>query len=157
MSASVEPGSGTDSAKSIVLLCAGDAPSSAGWMLAACEKIFFLLAHLAGVRLECKDVRDGRVVSKASTPEHVSVPCPDCRAPPDRVHSLYGRRLADTPSGGQGVVIDLSVRRQFCDNGECPRVHTVRITGRSASDTVPACVMIDDRTGDVCEGLGLRR
>lgn len=91
-------------------------------MLAACEEILFPLPHLAGMRLECMDVRDGRVVIEASTPEHVSVPCPDCRAPSDRVHSRYGRRLADTPCGGQGVVIELSVRRLFCDNGECPRV-----------------------------------
>lgn len=38
------------------------------------------------------------------------------------MHSRYGRRLADAPCGGRGVVIELSVRRLFCDNGECRRV-----------------------------------
>ncbi|MGW3046290.1 transposase family protein [Kitasatospora sp. NPDC001159] len=66
--------------------------------------------------------RDGRVVIEASTPEAVPVPCPDCGASSDRVHSRYGRRLADAPCGGRGVVIELSVRRLFCDNGDCPRV-----------------------------------
>ncbi|MFD0403755.1 ISL3 family transposase [Kitasatospora sp. NPDC127116] len=68
------------------------------------------------------EVRDGRVVIEASTPGHVPVPCPGCGAPSDRVHSRYGRHLADAPCGGRGVVIELSVRRMFCDNRGCPRV-----------------------------------
>lgn len=68
------------------------------------------------------EVRDGRVVIEASTPEDVPVLCPGCQAPSGRVHSRYGRRLADAPCGGRGVVIELSVRRLFCDNGECRRV-----------------------------------
>ncbi|MFH8383509.1 ISL3 family transposase [Kitasatospora sp. NPDC018058] len=62
------------------------------------------------------------MVIEASTPEDVLVPCPGCGAPSGRVHSRYGRRLADAPCGGRGVVIDLSVRRLFCDNRECRRV-----------------------------------
>jgi hypothetical protein len=38
-----------------------------------------------------------------------------------RVHSSYGRRLADTASGGQEVLVDLQVRRFFCVNAECAR------------------------------------
>lgn len=38
-----------------------------------------------------------------------------------RVHSRYGRRLADTAIGGQEVVVDLLVRRFFCGSGECGR------------------------------------
>ncbi|WP_371666115.1 ISL3 family transposase [Streptomyces sp. NBC_01241] len=91
-------------------------------MLAACEELFLLLPHLAGIQVECMEVRDGRVVIEASTPEDVPVLCPGCQAPSGRVHSRYGRRLADAPCGGRGVVIELSVRRLFCDNGECRRV-----------------------------------
>lgn len=91
-------------------------------MLVPCEEIFLLIPHLAGMRVECTEVRDGRVVIEASTPEGVFVPCPDCRAPSGRVHSRYGRRLADAPCGGRGVVIELSVRRLFCDNSKCRRV-----------------------------------
>ncbi|MFD7004301.1 ISL3 family transposase [Streptomyces mirabilis] len=91
-------------------------------MLSACEEIFFLLPHLVGMRVECIEVRDGLVVIEASTPEHVPALCPGCGAPSDRVHSRYGRNLADTPCGGRGVVIELSVRRLFCDNEGCRRV-----------------------------------
>ncbi|MFB7956622.1 ISL3 family transposase [Streptomyces sp. NPDC056045] len=91
-------------------------------MLAACDELFLLLPHLAGIQVECMEVRDGRVVIEASTPEDVPVLCPGCQAPSGRVHSRYGRRLADAPCGGRGVVIELSVRRLFCDNGECRRV-----------------------------------
>jgi transposase len=36
-----------------------------------------------------------------------------------RVHSSYQRRLADTASGGQEVLIDLQVRRFFCGSSAC--------------------------------------
>jgi len=36
-----------------------------------------------------------------------------------RVHSCYQRKLADTASGGQEVLIHLQVRRFFCSNGPC--------------------------------------
>ncbi|MFC9398066.1 ISL3 family transposase [Streptomyces sp. NPDC057027] len=62
------------------------------------------------------------MVIEASTPEHVSVPCPDCGAQSGRVHSRYGRHLADAPCGGRSVVIELSMRRLFCDNAVCRRV-----------------------------------
>ncbi|MER6540360.1 transposase family protein [Streptomyces sp900105755] len=74
------------------------------------------------MRLERIEVRDGLVVIDASTPEDVLVACPDCGVSSDRVHSRYGRRLADAPCGGLGVVIELSVRRLFCDNSACRRV-----------------------------------
>ena len=38
-----------------------------------------------------------------------------------RVHSSYQRRLADTASGGQEVLIDLQVRRFFCGNPACAK------------------------------------
>ena len=38
-----------------------------------------------------------------------------------RVHSSYQRRLADTASGGQEMLIDLQVRRFFCGNPACAK------------------------------------
>ncbi|MEV6209139.1 transposase family protein [Kitasatospora sp. NPDC051914] len=70
----------------------------------------------------CIEVRDGLAVVEASTPGSVPLPCPDCRIPSVRAHSRYERHLADAPCGGRGVVIELSVRRLFCDNDGCPRV-----------------------------------
>jgi hypothetical protein len=37
------------------------------------------------------------------------------------VHSRYGRALADVAAGGRPVVIELSVRRLFCDGPSCGR------------------------------------
>lgn len=68
------------------------------------------------------DVRDRRVLIEASTLDEVPVSCPGCQTPSGRVHRRYGRRLADAPCGGRGVVIELSLRRLFCDNKDCPRV-----------------------------------
>ncbi|MFF8618794.1 ISL3 family transposase [Streptomyces sp. NPDC015350] len=50
-----------------------------------------------------------------------SASCPDCELPSGRVHSCYERRLADTPVGDQPVVIELTVRRLYCDNARCGR------------------------------------
>ncbi|WP_327388814.1 ISL3 family transposase [Streptomyces sp. NBC_01207] len=47
--------------------------------------------------------------------------CPDCELPSSHVHSCYEGRLADTPVGGQPVVIALTVRRLYCDNALCGR------------------------------------
>ncbi|MGW1728533.1 hypothetical protein ACWCQK_37320 [Streptomyces sp. NPDC002306] len=38
------------------------------------------------------------------------------------MHSRYGRRIADAPVGARPVVIELSVRRLFCDSGDYARV-----------------------------------
>ncbi|WP_371930636.1 ISL3 family transposase [Streptomyces poriferorum] len=47
--------------------------------------------------------------------------CPDCELPSRRVHSCYQRRLADSPLGGQPVLIELTVRRLYCENDLCGR------------------------------------
>ncbi|WP_406223119.1 transposase family protein [Streptomyces decoyicus] len=49
------------------------------------------------------------------------VACPRCTAVSNRVHSTYGRRLADTPVGERQVLIELTVRRLYCENVRCPR------------------------------------
>ncbi|MFJ8803033.1 transposase family protein [Streptomyces sp. NPDC102487] len=48
-------------------------------------------------------------------------PCPGCAALSSRVHSTYGRCLADTPVGDRLVVIKLTVRRLYCENTRCSR------------------------------------
>jgi transposase len=47
--------------------------------------------------------------------------CTGCGTVSRRVHSSYRRRLADTASGGQEVLIDLQVRRFFCGNLGCAK------------------------------------
>jgi AraC-like DNA-binding protein len=63
---------------------------------------------------------DGIVVAEA----HSVVPeltCPDCATVSRRVHSRYGRRLAEYPVSGRRMVVKLEVRRFFCDAAGCAR------------------------------------
>jgi transposase len=47
--------------------------------------------------------------------------CPGCGVVSRRVHSRYQRKLADTASGGQEVLICLQARRFFCGNDACAK------------------------------------
>ena len=47
--------------------------------------------------------------------------CPRCGIAAARVHSRYRRRVADAPISGVPVVIELGVRRFFCDHPGCPK------------------------------------
>ncbi|WP_440581000.1 transposase family protein [Streptomyces sp. PT19] len=47
--------------------------------------------------------------------------CPGCGVCSTRVNSSYLRFLADVPSGGRSVVLQLRVRRFRCGNTKCPR------------------------------------
>jgi hypothetical protein len=49
--------------------------------------------------------------------------CPGGVAP-RRVHSRYERKLAETGSGGQEVLIHLQTRRFFCGNDACAKGHS---------------------------------
>ncbi|MCX4973702.1 ISL3 family transposase [Streptomyces sp. NBC_00620] len=76
--------------------------------------------HLEKVLVERVSVEDGVVRVVARSREGV-LPCPNCGLPSGRVHSWYRRHLADAAVGGRQVVIDLSVRRLFCDAAVCAR------------------------------------
>ncbi|MFD7639529.1 ISL3 family transposase [Kitasatospora sp. NPDC059795] len=67
-------------------------------------------------------VESGVLRIAASTKGGTSAACPGCGASSRRVHSRYGRRIADVPVGTRPVLIELSVRRLFCDNSGCARV-----------------------------------
>jgi transposase len=59
-----------------------------------------------------------------------STACPVCGTRSERVHSRYGRRVADLPWGGVAVRLRLHVRRFFCDQPTCPRaIFTERLPG----------------------------
>jgi transposase len=57
----------------------------------------------------------------ARTPAGVAVACPGCGQLSDWEHSRYVRHLADEAVGGRAVMIDLSVRRLYCENPRCPK------------------------------------
>jgi transposase len=79
-----------------------------------------LLSHLAEVEVERIEQMGGVVRISARTASS-PVACPSCGSVSSRVHSRYGRRLADTAVGGQRTAIVLEVRRLFCDEPDCDR------------------------------------
>ncbi len=48
-------------------------------------------------------------------------PCPLCATPARRMHSDYGRTLADLPWAQYRVSLHLRVRKWFCPHRSCPR------------------------------------
>ena len=47
--------------------------------------------------------------------------CPLCQRPSDRIHSHYGRTVADLPRVGRRVILALSVRKFVCRTPTCPQ------------------------------------
>ena len=79
-----------------------------------------LLPHLAGVVVEGVVAASGQLCVLARVRADTAA-CPACGAVSSRVHSRYGRRLADAAIGGRRVVIRLTVRRFFCAVPGCER------------------------------------
>jgi transposase len=103
-----------------------------------------LLPHLSGVVVEAAELAGSlclRVRARAG-----QAVCPRCGQASGRVHSTYGRRLADAPVGGQPVVIRLVVRRFFCANPGCAAVTFAEqvdgLTSRRARRTPPLARML---------------
>ncbi len=60
--------------------------------------------------------------------------CPACGCASSRVHSRYRRLVADLPSHGQEVTIEISVRRFRCVEASCRRrIFAERVAGRGVS------------------------
>jgi transposase len=79
-----------------------------------------LLPHLAGVIVEGIAVAAGFVCVWARARAGEAA-CPKCGTASGRVHSRYGRRLADVAIGGRRVMIRLTVRRFFCAAPGCKK------------------------------------
>ncbi|MFI8503539.1 ISL3 family transposase [Streptomyces sp. NPDC085524] len=77
--------------------------------------------HLVTVLVERVVVESGVLRIAASTKDGTAAVCPGCGTLSTRVHSRYGRRIADAPVAARPVLIELSVRRLFCDNSDCAR------------------------------------
>ena len=70
-----------------------------------------------GVRGRC----DYRADHPARAVDQPSAPCPLCATPAWRIHSDYGRTLADLPWAQYRVRLQLRVRKWFCRNRACGR------------------------------------
>ncbi|MFI8101294.1 ISL3 family transposase [Streptomyces sp. NPDC086023] len=83
----------------------------------------------------------------ARTGDDAPVACPGCGQTADWVHSRYVRHVADETVGGRSVVIDLSVRRLYCENADCQKATFVEqvpgLTRRYQRRTPAAQTMVD--------------
>jgi transposase len=100
-----------------------------------------LFPRLAEVRIEDVVVSDSSVSIRAVA-DAVLAGCPNCGTRSQRVHSHYQRRLRDPGVGGRLTVIELRVRRFFCDNSDCVRTTFVEqiagLTARHSRHSVAA-------------------
>ncbi|MFC1417561.1 ISL3 family transposase [Streptacidiphilus sp. N8-3] len=80
-----------------------------------------MLPQLAAVRVDAVVVEDGLLRITARTRDDAGAVCPGCGRVSGWVHSRYVRHVADQAVGGCPVVVDLSVRRMYCEEPSCPR------------------------------------
>ncbi|MFK0179619.1 ISL3 family transposase [Streptomyces xanthochromogenes] len=68
------------------------------------------------------EVSDAVVAVRARTRSGVPAECTGCGHLSAWCHSRYARRLSDVTLAGRSLLIDLSVRRLYCENTTCPKV-----------------------------------
>jgi hypothetical protein len=85
------------------------------------ETLLLLLPQIVAVDVASVAVVDGTVVIAAAT-RIGPAPCTGCGRCTEWVHSAYGRHVADEAVGGRPARIDLTVRRLYCENPDCPNV-----------------------------------
>jgi transposase len=80
-----------------------------------------LLPQLAGVLVESVEAGEDLLrITVQTRPDTVAV-CPGCGRESDWEHSRYVRHVADEAVGGRPVMIDVSVRRLYCENADCSK------------------------------------
>ncbi|MFF3871894.1 ISL3 family transposase [Streptomyces sp. NPDC001978] len=84
------------------------------------EVLVLLLPQLRPVVVESVAVVDGAVVITAHTRDGPAA-CTGCGRSSSWPHSSYQRHAADEAVGGRPLRIDLTVRRLYCENPDCPK------------------------------------
>ena len=93
-----------------------------------------LLPDATALRLEACDVDDttAQITLRVQSTQ-TNAPCPLCATPARRIHSAYGRTLADLPWAQYRVCLQLRVRKWFCRNRACHRrIFTERLPSIAA-------------------------
>ncbi|MFI0980860.1 transposase family protein [Streptomyces sp. NPDC021093] len=80
-----------------------------------------LLPHLSSVLVETAETDGALIRITARTADTVPVSCPACGQPSEWEHSRYVRRVADDAIGGRPVMINVWVRRLYCENHGCAK------------------------------------
>lgn len=89
----------------------------------------------------------GALITVTAVGRRAHVPCPACATAATRVHSHYGRTLADLPWQGVRDRLAVTVRRFFCDTPTCARrLFAERLpatTARYARQTCRAAAVLE--------------
>lgn len=107
----------------------------------------FKLGTLPGLELERLIVDHSGVTIFASSVAP-SARCPECRRSSRRVHSRYSRKVTDLPWHGIPVVLQLRVRRFFCDKlfcrkrTFCERLTEIAVHARKTTRLEDALVLV---------------
>ncbi|MFI7644420.1 ISL3 family transposase [Nonomuraea sp. NPDC049400] len=80
--------------------------------------VLLLFPHLSQVHVDAIKHDQGRLLITARSGTDHSI-CQRCGISAGRRHSRYRRRLHDLPVSGRPILIELEVRRFFCDNPTC--------------------------------------
>ncbi|MEC4021128.1 ISL3 family transposase [Streptomyces sp. H27-D2] len=80
-----------------------------------------MLPQLSAVRVEEVQAGTGLIRITARTRDGSGAACSGCGRSSDWVHSRYVRHVADEAVGGRPVIVELSVRRLYCENPDCPK------------------------------------
>jgi transposase len=88
-----------------------------------------LLPDATVLRLEACEIDDTTAqITLCVQSTQTRAPCPLCATPARRIHSDYGRTLADLPWAQYRVCLQLRVRKWFCGNRRCcRRIFTERL------------------------------
>ncbi len=93
-----------------------------GVRLVLCDiELEVLLPQLAAVQVQGVEAGGELIRITARTREGLAVACPGRGRISGWEHSRYVRHVADEAVGGRPVVIDLSVRRLYCQNPACSK------------------------------------
>jgi transposase len=104
-----------------------------------------------GLLIDTVEISAGQILITGRSRSAVSA-CPNCRGPSKHVHSRYRRVLADLPSHGRAVRIELSARRFRCAVPDCP---TRIFVERFAQEVAPAFARRTTRLDQIVHHLGL--
>jgi len=80
-----------------------------------------------------------------------SAACPLCQQSSERIHSRYGRTVADVPCGGRRVILALTVRKFVCHTPTCPR----KLFTERLPDLVQSYARMTNRLSEHLQILGL--
>ncbi|MET8217775.1 transposase [Streptomyces hirsutus] len=103
----------------LVVLALADV--SVGRLVACDVELTELLPALAGVLVDGVETGPSPVRIMVRTPAGAMATCPDRGQESEWEHSRYVRHVADEAIGGRPAMIDISVRRLYCENPGCSR------------------------------------